>query len=104
MKVAYVYKNIIYRSYLTLRKLSEKLSVNLINMPFCRAWKAASTYTISFQIRFRKEKMMSTIVIISSTQKGYISKHYLGSGIFFLYSIKNKTNAQKCAEFLALSF
>jgi hypothetical protein len=93
-----------YSTPLTPGNLTETLPIKFIYIPFCRALKIASIYTISFHNRSERGKTMGTIVIIWSTQKWYISRTIQAREIFFLCSAKIRINGEKCAEFHALSF
>ena len=75
----------------------------ITNMPFCRAWKTASTWRISFHISFARKKF-SVSYLLHKRLKTDISDKILHPCNFFSALNENKINRQKCAEFHALSF
>jgi hypothetical protein len=68
----------------------------MMDMTFCRAGKTASIYTISFYIKFTKEKIMGTIFIIWNTKKWYTPLRLFNPWNNFLYSIKINKYTEMC--------
>ncbi len=80
----------LHHTRLTLHNVREKLTVTMITMSFCRAWKTASIYAISFHIGCTIEKITGTIIIIRNVQKWYPLRLF-GPQKFFFAGCKRKT-------------
>ncbi len=72
-------------------------------MWFCRAWKAASIYVVSFDVEIIEKKKFLLSKIPKTYKRLMSFQDKVDWKFFFVRSINTKQNTQKCAEFQALS-